>query len=217
VHVVPYGVDLTAFQPADDMMRAAARRAVGIDGDRPVVLAVGRLVAKKGFDVLVEAVARLASRTAPLLVLAGDGDLRGWLGDLAERRGIDIRMPGAVDRSTLSHLYAAADVLVVPSVVDDAGNVDGLPNVALEGMASGLPIIASRVGGLPDVLTDRETAHLVPPNDAAALESALAELLGSRARREELGAAARAYSMQALGWDATCAHFHEILRGARAA
>jgi glycosyltransferase involved in cell wall biosynthesis len=214
LRVIPYGVDLTTFSPPDAVTRTAARRAVGIGEHEPVVLAVGRLVSKKGFDVLLEAVPRMKSSPSPVIVLAGDGDLRGRLAALAVRHAVDVRMPGPVDRPTLRNLYAAADVLVVPSVVDDLGNVDGLPNVALEGMAAGLALVASRVGGLPDVLTDRETARLVPPGDAGALASALDELLGDRSLRGRLGAAARARAERQLGWDTTCSRYYETLRGA---
>ena len=103
-------------------------------------------------------------------------------------------------RDEVQDLFAAADLFLLPSVHDHAGNVDGLPNTLLEAMASGLPIVASRVVGVPTVIDDGVEGLLVPEGDAGALAGALAATLGDRARAAEIGGAARARVERELTW-----------------
>jgi glycosyltransferase involved in cell wall biosynthesis len=108
---------------------------------------------------------------------------------------------GNVSQDVVGRLSAAADVVAVPSVHDEHGNVDGLPNFALEAMATGTPVVATRVGGLPSLIEDGRTGRLVPERDAAALAAALGSLLsGPASERARLGAAGRAHIVAAFGW-----------------
>jgi glycosyltransferase involved in cell wall biosynthesis len=213
MHVLPYGVDVDGFRPADAAMKSTARVALGIR-HQLMVLAVGRLVGKKGFDVLLDAVARLPRAGRPLLVLAGDGDLREALMRQATSLDLETRFMGSVDRDVLTRLYHAADVLIVPSVTDTSGNVDGLPNVALEGLAAGVPLITSRIGGLPDILTNGVTARLVTPGDPTSLAGALSELLGDSSLRTRLAQAGRQLAEHELPWPVICRRLLTILEGA---
>ena len=138
-HVIPYGVDVELFRP-DPQRRAAERRRLGIPEEAVMALGVGRMATKKGFHVLIGALAELFA-TAPDLriVLAGAGDRLEELRRDCARWGDRVLFPGAVLHDTLPDLYRAADLFVLPAVHDAKGNVDGLPNVILEAMASGLP------------------------------------------------------------------------------
>ncbi len=168
--VIPYGVDTTRFRPADEATRAAARDWLGLRPGERLVLAGGRLVHKKGLDVAIDAFAGLDpdDRAAARLVLFGYGDLRAALEAQAARLGLADRVlfTGRVERDRFPRVCAAADLFLLPSVHDHAGNVDGLPNTLLEAMACGLPIVASRVVGVPTVIDDGVEGWLVPEGDA---------------------------------------------------
>jgi glycosyltransferase involved in cell wall biosynthesis len=135
------------------------------------------------------------------VALLGDGDLRGELAELATARGASLSLPGAFARDAVAAAYAAADIVAVPSVVDRAGNVDGLPNVLLEALASGCAVVASRVAGIPDVVEDGVNGRLVPPGDAEALAEALRALAASAETREGLARMARRRAEQRLSWE----------------
>jgi glycosyltransferase involved in cell wall biosynthesis len=198
VHTVPYGVDLQAFAPPAE----PGPRAHG-----PLrVLALGRLVEKKGFATLVESV---AGGRGVEVCIAGDGDLRDELTRMAAERRAPVRLVGPLDRDAVAEAFAEADVVAVPSLVDRAGNVDGLPNVLLEAMAAGKPVVASRVAGIPDVVTDAVDGILVPPGDPAALAEALGRLGSDEGLRDRLGAAARRTAVSRLGWDVAAARIEE--------
>ena len=208
---VPYGVD--AMPDVRGLDTAAVRAQLGAPAGPTLVLGLGRLVEKKGFAFLVEAAARVP---AVFVALAGEGDLRAELEAQAAALGAPVRLVGALDRASVAQALAAADIVVVPSVVDRAGNVDGLPNVLLEAMAAGRAVIASRVAGIPDVLTDGVDGILVPPNDPMALAAALARLSADPALRTRLGDAARSTVTRRLSWDRAALAFEESYAAAAA-
>jgi glycosyltransferase involved in cell wall biosynthesis len=183
--VVSHGVDLDRFRPAPRPRR-----------DHTVVLAVGRLVPKKGFDVLIDAAARVR---APVLVrIVGDGPERSRLAQQIEERGVQdrVELAGPATHADLPGWYRTADMVVVPSVVDDIGDRDGLPNVVLEAMACGLTIVGSDVGALGDGVVHGETGLLVPPGDARALAAAVEALAVDPVRRMGLGRNGRATAVR---------------------
>lgn len=178
---LPHGVDLARFHPAPP---PADRRPVEL-------LAVGRLVEKKGFVHLIEAMVGLDAQAR--LRIVGDGplgpELRSFIGQL----GLDgtVELIGRRTHHELPALYADADAVVVPSVVDRAGDRDGLPNVVLEAMAAGRPVVGTTVAAIPCAVVadggDDDTGLLVPPADPAALRLALRTLCLDPARRHQLG------------------------------
>jgi glycosyltransferase involved in cell wall biosynthesis len=204
--VVPYGVDTVRFAPSADA-RARLRRSTGLDAAAPVLFAAGRLVRKKGFEYLIDALTRLDP--AVRLVLAGGGDLDGELRARAAAAGVAgrVRFLGDVSQDTVAAWLAAADVAAVPSVRDDSGNVDGLPNTVLEALASGTPVVATPAGGIGSVIDDGQNGLIVPEKDGSALADAIAALLSDRGRAERLGAAARDRVAARFGWAATAAAF----------
>jgi glycosyltransferase involved in cell wall biosynthesis len=195
-----YGIDADRFRP-DAASRSAVRAELGI-GDAPLVVSAGRLVRKKGFDVLIDAVRRLAPDHPRLhLIIAGDGDLREELAERAAPAGTAIRLIGNRPQDEVARLAAAADLLAVPSIHDESGNVDGLPNFALEGLASATPVVATTAGGLGSVIEDHRTGRLVPERDAGALAAAMHALLTDPARARALGAAGRDRVVRDFGWE----------------
>jgi glycosyltransferase involved in cell wall biosynthesis len=148
------------------------------------VVCVGRLVAVKGVDVLVDALAGLENVR---LTVVGDGPERASLE--ARARSLDVGFVGAVPHAHALHHIAHADVLVLPSRVLASGRTEGAPVVLLEAMQAGVPIIASAVGGVPELVGD--AACLVPPDDAPALHRAMRALQHDGDYRASLGAKGR--------------------------
>ena len=181
VHLIPHGVDLERFRPTPPPPAEVL-----------TILAVGRLVPKKGFATLLEAGARLL---APFrLRIVGAGPEREAL----ERRIAELRLGDRVElagprtHDDLPAEFAAAHIVVVPSVADATGDRDGLPNVVLEAMACARPVIASDIGAVSSAVIDGRTGVLVPPGDAEALAGALEFLVDQPDMRERLGREARA-------------------------
>ncbi|MBP6442597.1 MAG: glycosyltransferase [Gemmatimonadales bacterium] len=161
------GVDRQRFAPTDGL---AARRRLGLPLDRPIALWVGRMVPVKGLDVLMAAWSLIhRGKSAPLLVLAGDGEQRGELAQMAARMGDSVQLVGSVSHAALRDWYAAADVVVLPS------RSEGVPNVLIEGLACGTPFVASAVGAVPDLL--EPNSRVVPPGNVTALAGALDDAL----------------------------------------
>ena len=206
IETVPYGVDTKRFAPSPERRRRI-RAELGI-GDAPLVFSAGRLVRKKGFEYLIDAAGQLAARVGGVRVLiAGGGDLRDELDARARRTGGIVTLVGARNQDEVGDLAAAADVVAVPSVHDAEGNVDGLPNFALEALATSTPVVASRVGGLPQAITDGVTGVLVPERNPEALAGALERLLTDRATARRLGEAARTEVIRQFGWDRAAERF----------
>src|SRR2546428_2962550 len=178
---------------------------------RPYVAAVGRLVPQKGFDVLLEAFARLRVPEVELLI-AGDGPERRRLGAIVERLWLGARghLLGTVTRATVASLYRGARVVPRPS------RWGGMPPGCLEALGSGRAVVASRVDGIPDAVGDGETGLLVPPEDPLALADALGALLEDGPRRERLGARGRALVCAELTWASVAERYLAVLADAAA-
>jgi glycosyltransferase involved in cell wall biosynthesis len=205
---LPYGVDVAAFSTP---RRLGVREGLGVPPEDLLVLGFGRLVEKKGFRYLIEAAARVSGVR---VVIAGEGDLRAELESLALASRAPVRFAGALDRDAMAAALQAADAVVVPSVVDRAGNVDGLPNTLLEALAAGRPVIASRVAGIPDVVKDGEHGLLVEAKDVNGLASALMRLRDDPALGGRLGRAARERVSASFSWDAAARAFEDCYRQA---
>ena len=167
-------------------------RPARIETDRPVVLCIANLKAYKGHRYLLEAVARLRSRGRPCtLVLAGAGEQRCALKQQSARLGIDVRFLGA--HAEVGPLLARADIFVLASLHE------GMSNAVMEAMAAGRPIVATDVGGTPELLDGR--GMLVPPRDPGALAAAIERLLIDPAYASLVGTRARCWSRAHLGVD----------------
>jgi glycosyltransferase involved in cell wall biosynthesis len=216
--VVPYGVDADRFGPAP-AARERRRAALGLGPGDPLLFTAGRFVRKKGFEYLIDALARLVAAWPRLrLVIGGAGDLDAELRDRAAGHGLGERVvfPGVLSQDDVAQYLAAADVAVVPSVRDDAGNVDGLPNVVMEALASGTSLVATRAGGIAAVAHHDINALLVDERDVEALAAAIDALLRSPERRARLGARAREDVLREHGWSRVAEAFERAYRLARA-
>jgi glycosyltransferase involved in cell wall biosynthesis len=190
VRLIRHGLEPARF--------AAPARGAGPDGSDPEhpvrLLGVARLVPKKGTDLLLEALARLPAGLHWRYDHIGGGELRGRLEVQARQLGIadrvDWRGPCPADR--VLEAYRAADLFVLPSRIAADGDRDGLPNVILEAAAQELAVVASEAGAIPEFVEPGVTGRLVPPEDPAALATALEALIRSPAERLRLGQAARA-------------------------
>lgn len=181
---VPSGVP-TAELRAGAPTRTEARARLGLAPDTFVVVGLGRLVPIKGFDLLVRALPAVAAQIpSTRVVLVGDGAERGRLDALACALGVGARLDLAGEVFGVTTHLAAADVLAVPS------RNEGMGRVMVEAMALRIPVVATAVGGIPDVVVDGECGRLVAPEDADAFSAALIELGRDEALRRKLGEAA---------------------------
>ena len=181
--VVHNGIDAWAFRPTRG--RAAMRAELGLAAARRVVVMAGRMTPQKGWDVLLEAAARLAATRADVTwLLVGDGPLRPALVRRASELGVEARFTGP--RADMADVLDCADVVAL------ASRSEGLPFTLLEAMALGKPVVATRVGGVPEVVDDGRSGRLVPRDDAAALASAVASVLDSPDAAAAMGTRGRA-------------------------
>ena len=165
VDVVPNGVDREVFHPRN---RREARHSLGVKGDGPLVLFVGHVTEAKGaFDLVRAFAAAGRALRETQLVLVGDGAGKAACAALAQELAVDARFVGAETQERIPTWLAACDVLALPSWNE------GTPNVVLEALACGRRVVATSVGGIPDVVTSEALGALVPPRDPAALAAAL--------------------------------------------
>jgi glycosyltransferase involved in cell wall biosynthesis len=166
--------DASLFFRRSDDERAEARRA--LQRRRATLLAAGRLVPIKGFDVLLDALGCLPAKTRPDLVLAGEGPEKERLHQQALRLGIHVRLPGQLGQETLAQWMAAADLFVHPCRTLPSGRSEGMPLVVREALACGLPVVAAKSGGLGE-LQGTSGLALVAPDNAKALAEAIERAL----------------------------------------
>jgi len=207
IEVIPY---TTALPEPPSLSRSS-------DGPR-TVLFVGRLVERKGVPYLIEALA-LVGDASIRLVIVGEGPERPKLEEVARRLGGGVAdrvaFRGKISATELQAAYAGASAFVLPSVFDARGDTEGLGVVALEAMNYGTPVVASRIGGIPDVVEDGVTGLLVPPGDAAALAAALRRVLGEPGLGRRLGEAGRRRLHEQFSWEAITARWEAVYRSLR--
>lgn len=201
VVVLRNGIDTHRFRPVD---RLAARRALGLAFGSPVIVSVGRLVALKGHDLVIDALLQLPGAH---LLIAGDGPERIALEARARRLGVHERVHflGQVGHDDLPGVYSAADALVL------ASSNEGWPNVLLEAMACGTPVVATDVGGCSEVVTAPEAGTIVRERSADAIATALTDLLAHPPER----AATRRHA-ERFGWDETTRGQEQLFESLRA-
>jgi phosphatidylinositol alpha-1,6-mannosyltransferase len=212
--VVPPGVDPERFRPPSADERAAARQRFGLAADRPLVLGLSRLVPRKGFDVLIDAVAGMDPGVH--LAIGGAGRDAHRLERRAADRGITGRCTflGRVPEADLAGLYGCADVFAMVCRERWGGlEAEGYGIVFVEAAACGVPSVAGRSGGSQEAVVDGETGFVVDPHDAGGVRGALDRLLGDDALRERLGAAARKRAVEELTYDRQVGRLLPVTRG----
>lgn len=211
VRVIPPGIDLGVWGGSPGSGASSPRTARKRDG---YLLFAGRLAPNKGLRVLLGAWAGLPKDARPPLVLVGsDWGLRGPLEARARVLGVssEIRFEGNLDPARYRAAFAGARALVLPSEYEAFGLV------LLEAMASSLPVVATSVGGIPEVVEEGRTALLVPSGDEGRLREAIATLLRDPARAEEMGAAGRERVERLYSWERTSRSVREVYREVGAA
>jgi glycosyltransferase involved in cell wall biosynthesis len=213
IAVVPYGVDSARFRPSQEA-RTGLRSRLRVHEGMLLLAAAGRLVRKKGFEFLVEAMASLPDAS---LAIAGAGTLADELRGRAAQAGVTARVHflGDQTQDQVAELFAGADIIVAPSVRDHAGNVDGLPNVVMEALASGTPLITTEAGGIGAVVTHQTTAWIVPERRPDAVADAVSQLRDPEVRRR-IGGAARTLVEARYGWPRTAEGMEAAYRAALA-
>lgn len=194
--VLRNGVDTTVFRPSE---RESTRIRLGA-GSEPLVVSVGNLVPEKGHDLIVAAIARLP--TARLVIL-GDGPERRALEALAQRLGVSARVAFVANMSQreLASFYSAADILALGSTRE------GWPNVLLEAMACGTPVVATDVGGVREIIRNEVAGRIVSERAPDAMAAAIGELLESPRREPERISYAAAFE-----WESVVARYFDVLR-----
>ncbi|TAK24291.1 MAG: glycosyltransferase family 4 protein [Chloroflexota bacterium] len=202
IEITPFGVDLSTFYPVDDRAPGPAR----------IATARARLDPIYGIDTLIEAYARLPVSLARL-VLYGGGDHVPALRRRVDVLGLRDRVAfaGTIDHARMPTALRAVDIFAMPSVVPEAFGV-----AAVEAAATGLPVVASHVGGLPEVVEDGITGHLVAPGDVDALAAQLERLSGDADLRARLGAAGRALIKRRYDWAKNAALMADLYERVRA-
>jgi glycosyltransferase involved in cell wall biosynthesis len=212
---IPYGADADALS-APPAAAAALRARLRLGAEDIIVAGIGRLLRVKGFEFLVSAHARALDELPELrLVLVGDGDERASLEEQVRSLGVadSVRIVGAAARNEIPAYLAAADLVAVPSVRHE-GYVDGLPNVALEALAAGRPLVATNVGGLPELVRPGVTGVLVAEKDSAALADAILELARDPVLRKRLGDEGRREIREERSWEAVGQRYVEVFEAA---
>jgi teichuronic acid biosynthesis glycosyltransferase TuaC len=209
VRVIWNGGDDRIFYPRE---RQVCRLRFGLPEDRFIIAFAGSIVRTKGVFDLVSAVGRLAESHRPLLVFVGTGRDGDELRERAARERVEIRVFGQRPQSDVADLFGASDIVALPSYSE------GLPNVVCEAMLSARPVVATAVGGIPEIITDHQTGLLAPAGDPAALALRIREIMESSTLRLRLADAGRAFAEKHLTWRASARKydqiFAEVLHGA---
>ena len=180
IHRIYNGLNLAEFGRAN------------FSSDPPLIVAIGRLIAKKGFTDLIRACALLVDRGRPFRCeIFGEGPLEKELRAQIEDLGLQerVQLPGPKPQHELRARLAGASAFVLPSVPEADGGMDNLPTVIMEAMATGLPVVSTRIGGIPEMVVDNETGFLVQPGDAIALANAIERVTNDLPLAQKLGQA----------------------------
>ncbi|MFW6279601.1 MAG: glycosyltransferase family 4 protein [Planctomycetota bacterium] len=176
VHLIYHGTDLPRFPfiPSSSISLT------------PSILAVGRLVRKKGFHVLIRACHRLKTNLQFQCNIVGSGPQKEALRTLIADLGLEneVQLVGEIPHEDIPRHYRRADLLVMPSIIVEDGDRDGLPNVVVEAMASGLPVVGSRLSGIPEAVSHERTGLLCKPDNPAVLSQTIHRMIHDKELRQ---------------------------------
>jgi glycosyltransferase involved in cell wall biosynthesis len=197
IAVISAGADLESFYPKVKLRKAGPIK----------LLFVGRLVKQKGLDILLTALAEMGQKQAWVLDLVGEGPLQGQLLKTARKYKIKDRITfhGWVQKSNLPEFYRTSDLFILPS------RDEGMPNAMLEAMASGLPVIGSRVSGIEEVVVDGKTGFLVPPEDPLALKNIIENILYKPERIQIMSKNCREKIEDQYSWEVAASSYIKLI------
>lgn len=201
IHRVYNGIDMDSFPRAE----------VGTETGAPIIVSVGRYIEKKGFPDLIEACSRLRDLDFTCQII-GQGPLEPSLRGQIERLGLQDRvvLTGPRSEAQIRRHLAGAHVFALACCREKEGGMDNLPTVIMEAMAAGVPVISTRLAGVPEMVVDQETGLLVEPNDVDGLAAALRELLQSPTRRKTMGQAGHALGRARFDLSVTSRELHRV-------
>lgn len=204
IHVVTPGVT-----PFPVLSHADVRVRLGVEEDESVVLAVGRLVDRKGFDILIRSALHLPTADKIRIVIIGDGPEGEDLRKLAQTSPHPVYFISKASDEHIAEWYMASDVFCLP-IKDDPKDWEGFGIVFLEAALAGLPVVAGRAGGVEEAVVDRETGLLVNSADTREVARALLILLGDEEKRKQLGATGRARVLKDFRWEDRWSEYKKI-------
>ena len=207
--MIPFGAAAVSHAQAE---RSSMRRR-----DDPFeLLFVGRLVRRKGVDVLLRAARILSSDSRLHVRIVGGGPELDALQRLASELGVQHRVTfdGVVSAARIDELFRECDALVLPAIVTESGDTEGLGVVLIEAMGYGKPVIASAAGGIVDIVSADETGLLVPPGDPDALAKAITRAMNEPEELERMAARGTSFAEHAFGWDTIVGKLSDVYRSA---
>lgn len=211
--LIPNGSHPSLFPAPPPSQLNALRQHLSIPEDNLVVFALGRIVLKKGFDILIQALPLVKQKVRNVtLIIGGDGTDLNRLKTVAKEHNVSesIRFTGTISRADVPAYFYLCDVFTLPAIFDPKGNVDGCPNVILEAMACGKPVVASDISGIPVIVKNGETGLLVKEKSVEQLASALVHLLTDTEKSERFGRAGRERIRNELTWDKVIEQIKEV-------
>ncbi len=200
IHLVPWGANPIKFSPD---VRPLDRAVFGLSESDDIVMSLGRLVPKKGFDVLVQVLPHLLPKYPALhVVIGGEGGERERLQLLAQTLGVSdhVHLVGSILWHQVPSFLTMGNIFALPSILDPTGNLDGLPTVLLEAMASGRAVVASRIAGVPLVIRNGSNGLLCSPGDIEEWAETISRVLEDEALCQKLGYEARRSVVENLNW-----------------
>lgn len=209
ISIIPMGVDLNLFSP--DKKSGLLRKNLKISG--PMLLSIGRLAEKKGFRYLIKAIPDVIKKFPKVkLVIIGDGPEKNKLSSIVRDLNLDdnVLFLGELRNKLLPSYYASSDVFILPSIIAQSGDTEGLGVVLLEAIASGTAVIGSNVGGIPDIIKDNITGLLVKQKDPKQIADAILRLLSDKNLRTNLSKNAQEHIRDNYSWDIVLRKFQEI-------
>jgi glycosyltransferase involved in cell wall biosynthesis len=206
VLTIPNGLDPARFADAADQNNASTlRQELGLMVEDLVVTVVARLHPQKGHRDLISAIPAILERVPQaVFLLVGDGELREEIEGMIRKRGLERSVLTLGARHDVPKLLAISDLFVLPSLWE------GMPNAVMEAMAAGLPVVATRVDGTPEVVVEGQTGLLVPPGEAPELAAAVVDLLTDAPRREAMGVAGKTRILTEFSLDTSVERFLEL-------
>lgn len=201
--IISPGVDIKRFHPQVDVQLFHDREP-DIPKDKPIIFALGKFIERKGFSYLIDAMALFDVEPLPFLMLGGRGPLKEALQNQAIKNGISnrIKFLEYIPDDCIPAYYAAADVFVLPSVVDERGDTEGLGVVLIESMACKTPCVASKIGGIVDIISDGENGLYVEPQDSIALGDSIGKIITNNEFQQSLGENGRIFVENHFSWQA---------------
>lgn len=214
IKILPEGVDLNSFNP--DRVYAEIKQKYQLE-DHSIIFATGRMVERKGFKYLIEAIPYvLRDYPKTKLIIGNDGPERKNLEDLSDTLGIskNVIFPGFIPNEDLPKFMALANVFVLPSIIDQTGDTEGLGLVLLEAMACGTPVIGTNVGGIPYIIKNGMNGLLVEQKNPEQLAEIIIRLLGDGGLRKRIGEAGKKYVEKNFSWGIISEKCVQILKAA---